>query len=198
MTTQERDADFEQLDELSEDEVSEKVEASPAEGAAPVDPVVAEIAALKAEVAEQKDKYLRALADFENYKKRAMKERSELLKYQGDRILVDILEVADNLERAISGAEKDPNSLKEGLPLIHKLLMDTLAKWEVKVESGLGKIFDPNKFRALSRVALDDTPPNTIVTEMRKTYFYKDKLLRAGEVVVSAPKEAPPAEKKEE
>ncbi len=197
MATSERDADFEEL-ETPDIEVEGDVKVASSEGAAaPLDGSAAEIAALKAELADQKDKYLRALADFENYKKRALKERSEMLKYQGDRILLDILEVADNLERAIAGAEKDPNSLKDGLPLINKLLVDTLSKWEVRAESGVGKAFDPTKFRALSKVAMDDTAPNTIISEMRKTYFYKDKLLRAGEVIVSAPRETPAEEKKE-
>jgi molecular chaperone GrpE len=185
----ERDADFTKLEE------EQNIQPPPARPGNSPEPDgngrSPEIEALRAELAEMKDKYLRTLADLENNRKRHVKERSELLKYQGDKILHDILEVADNLERALAEAEKDPNSLKDGVPLIYKLLMDTLAKWEVKPESGVGKPFDPAKYRALSRIAVDDAIPGTIISEMRKTYFYKDKLLRAGEVIVAGerPKE---------
>ena len=188
-----RDADFSELEKETPLDTSDVVQPDIKADSEPVAAaddakVDTKTVKLEAELAEFKDKYLRALAEVENTRKRALKEKSEILKYQGERILVDILEIADNFERALKEAEKDPESLKVGVPLIYKLLMDSLSKWEVKAESGLGKPFDPAKFRALSRVPVDDALPGTIVTEMRKTYMFKDRLLRAGEVVVAAEK----------
>ena len=148
------------------------------------------IAALQAEVADLKDKYLRSLAEFENFRKRTIKERSELIKYQGEKIIADLLDVSDNLERAVEGSQGDLESLREGLPLIYKGFIDTLGKWEIRSESATGKPFDPAKHRALSKVAVNDAPPGTVIREFRKTFFYKDKLLRPGEVVVAAGNEA--------
>jgi molecular chaperone GrpE len=124
----ERDADFSKLES---DPAVEEGDGSLG-GEEGESGVTAELATLKAEVAEHKDKYLRALADFENYKKRALKERSELIKYQGERVIGDFLEVLDTLELALNHAESDPKKLSEGLKLIHKMFVDTLGRWEVR------------------------------------------------------------------
>ena len=86
----------------------------------------AEIENLRAEVIDCKDKYVRTLADFENYKKRTLKERSELLKYQGDKVFFDILEVLDNFELALKYTDTDYEKLRSGLELIHKMFLDIL------------------------------------------------------------------------
>lgn len=145
-----------------------------------------ELEKARGEASENHDKYLRALADFENYKKRALKERSDLIRYQGEKILIDLLEVVDNIERALQHAQAEPEKLRQGLELIQKLFVDTLAKWEVKAESGIGKEFDPSKYQALSKVKVDDAKPGTIITEFKKAYMYRDRLLRVGSVVVAA------------
>jgi len=178
----ERDADFSKLAEevaAAEEAREESGSATPEAGEA------TEIAALKAEVADHKDKYLRALADFENYKKRALKERSELIKYQGERILGDFLDVLDTLELGLTHGESDPAKVLEGLKLIHKLFVDTLGRWEVRPDSAMGKEFDPVKHTAISRMVVPNTKAGTVVGELKKPYFYKDKLLRPGEVVVA-------------
>jgi molecular chaperone GrpE len=161
----ERDADFSKLGKMEDAALIEK---------------------LRSDMADYKDKYLRALAELENYKKRAMKERSDLIKYQGDRILADLLQVVDNLELALQHSGSDPQKLRAGVELTHKLFVDTLGRWGIKSENGVGQQFDPNRFLAVSKIAVNDAVPGTIIQEMRKTYFYKDKLLRAGEVVVAA------------
>lgn len=180
----ERDADF---SKLAEEEGGLQGEAAP-----PLtdDGENSEIAVLRAEVADHKDKYLRALADFENYKKRALKERSELIKYQGERILGDFLDILDNLELALNHGGSDPAKVLEGLKLIHKLFIDTLGRWEVRPDPAMGKDFDPVKHTAISRMVVPNTKAGTVVGELKKPYFYKDKLLRPGEVVVAtAPSE---------
>ena len=147
--------------------------------------LLADFERMKAENDENKDKYIRALAEMENYKKRSLKERSDLLKYQGEKVLLDMLEIIDNLELAIQYAEADPGKVREGLDLIHKRFREILAKWDVKAESGLDKEFDPSKHNALSKVPVEGKKAGTVVNELKKAYFYKDKLLRPAEVVVA-------------
>lgn len=139
---------------------------------------------LRAEVQELKDKYLRALADSENIRKRAAKDRSDLLKYQGEKILSDLLTVVDDFELALANSGDDLNKFKEGVQLIHRNFIDTLGKWEVRGESGVGQQFDPNKHEAISKVPSEDAAPGTILNELKRAFFYKDKLLRPGVVVI--------------
>ena len=151
---------------------------------------VSEAEALLNELEATKDKYVRLLAEFDNYKKRTLKEQSELMKYQGERLVVELLEVLDNLELALSHSTADHEKLKEGLAMVHKMFVDRLARWEIRGESGMGAKFDPHKHAAISQVPGSDVEPGTIVGELKKPYFYKDKLIRVGEVVVAAEGEA--------
>jgi molecular chaperone GrpE len=158
---------------------------APAEGAAEV---------LAKELAESRDKYLRLLADFENFKKRALKEQSELLKYQGERLVVDLLEVVDNFELALAHSSAEYDKLKAGLDMVYKMFLERLGKWEIRGESGMGREFDPHKHAAISRVPGNNAKPGTVVGELKKAYFYKDKLIRVGEVVVAAEGDGPSQE----
>jgi molecular chaperone GrpE len=146
----------------------------------------AETASLVKDLAEMRDRYVRLMADFENFKKRALKEQSELLKYQGERVIVDLLEVLDNLELALNHSSADAEKLKTGLEMIKKMFVERLGKWDVRGESGVGAAFDPQRHSAISRVPSAEAKPGTIVGELKKAYFYKDKLIRPGEVVVAA------------
>ena len=179
-----RDADFSVLgadghplsSDSSEPELSEDQHAASASD---------EVERLRAEVEEYKDRHLRTLAEFENFKKRSTKERSELLKYQGREILSDLLGVLDNLELALANSGSDFEKLRTGLEMIHRQFVTSLERWSVRGESGLGKQFDPNLYAAISRVKDASSPAGTIVGELKKLYFYKDIVLRVGEVVVA-------------
>jgi len=141
---------------------------------------------LEQELAEMRERYLRLMADFDNFKKRALKEQSELLKYQGERVVVDLLEVLDNLELALAHSSAEYDKLKQGLEMVHKMFVERLGRWEIRGESSMGKDFDPHKHSAISRVPGNSAKPGTIVGELKRPYFYKDKLIRVGEVVVAA------------
>lgn len=168
-----RDADFSES------------EAPPQESEATKESSGDQSAALKAELADVKDKYLRSLAELENVRKRAIKERSELLKYQGESVFKDLIEVVDDLERANAHAAADPAQLKAGVELIAKKLVQVLDKWEVRGDSAVGKVFDPNRHEALSRVKVADATSGTVVNEFCRAFFYKDRLLRPARVVVA-------------
>jgi molecular chaperone GrpE len=115
-----------------------------------------------------------------------LKEQSELLKYQGERLVIDLLEVVDNLELALAHSAAEYDKLKAGLDMVHKMFIERLAKWEIKGESSVGADFDPHRHAAISKVPGGGQKPGTIVGELKKPYFYKDKLIRVGEVVVAA------------
>ncbi|HKJ65468.1 MAG TPA: nucleotide exchange factor GrpE [Desulfopila sp.] len=154
-----------------------------------------ELAESNDEVAGLKDKMLRMAADYENYKKRNERERATAMKYAGEHIFREFLPVVDNLERALQqGAvegtdnEKKLAGLLEGVELTLKSLHTSLDKFEVKAIDSVGELFDPNKQEALTMEPSDTIPPNHVVNEFEKGYFYKDRLLRAAKVTVSSGK----------
>ena len=147
----------------------------------------------RAEVAEWQDTALRAMAEFENYKKRMERERATMLKYSGEPIFRELLPVVDNLERAVGqgivdGVEAEQNltALLEGVELTLKSLQSTLEKFEVKPIDSIGQPFDPTVQEALSMEASESIPANHVVSEFENGYHYKDRLLRAARVVVSS------------
>ena len=144
------------------------------------------------------DKLLRIAADFENFKKRMERERALIMKYSGEHILRQILPVVDNLERALghgkgetADAEKNLESLVEGVQLTLKSLQNSLDKFEVKPIESLGQPFDPNRQEAMTMESSDTVPAGHVITEFEKGYFYKDRLLRAAKVIVSSGKAEP-------
>lgn len=154
---------------------------------------VDELETTKEELAEQKDQVLRIAAEFENYKKRMMREKSNALKYAGEPILRDMLPTVDNLERAIAqGESKDVESeqalasLLEGVQLTLKSLLTSLEKFEVTTIGSVGEPFDPVNQEALTMEASDTVPANHVLSEFEKGYQYKDRLLRAAKVIVSS------------
>ena len=154
-----------------------------------------ELADAQKEIADLRDRMLRAAAENENFKKRVERDRLASLKYAGETIFREILPVVDNLERAIDqgvvegvDAEKNLVSLLEGVQLTLKSVVATLAKFEVKTIESVGKPFDPKHQEALTMAESDSIPANHVVTEFEKGYYYKDKLLRPAKVVVSSGK----------
>jgi molecular chaperone GrpE len=137
---------------------------------------------------ENRDRWLRSVAELENYKKRSAQERSKLLKYKNEELLRDLLGVSDNLERAISHCDpsRSPAGLLEGLRLVADMQRDILAKYGVAPIESVGKPFDPNFHEALARVESAELPPNTVTEEMEKGYLYHDRLLRPSKVIISA------------
>ena len=155
---------------------------------------------LQAEVQENYDKYLRALAELENHKKRTLKERSELIRYAGEHLARDLLDVVDNLERA---CQQQPNGVSDeffkGVAMILSQLKGVLEKHSIRGESVVGQSFDPEKHQAMAVIPSSIHAPGTIIEEFCKSYFFKDKLLRPAQVVVVREEETNnAAENKEE
>ena len=144
------------------------------------------------------ERLLRSAAEFDNFKKRAAKEKEDAAKFGNEKILKDFLPVMDNLERALDHAEQhDLKQVIEGVRLVQKLFETTLARHGVVGFSAVGKPFDPSLHEALMQQESDE-PPNTVVSEMARGYKLHDRLVRPAAVVVAKPRTpgsggAPPA-----
>ncbi len=145
---------------------------------------------LETELQDTKDKHLRLAAEFENFKKRTTRERSESIKFSNERILKDFLSIVDNLDRALQHAKEgsEGESLVQGVELVHKQCTDLLARFNVTAVDAVGAQFDPVVHQAVSQVETDDHPENTVADEFQKGYRLHDRLLRPALVTVAAPK----------
>ncbi|MBI4963793.1 MAG: nucleotide exchange factor GrpE [Desulfomonile tiedjei] len=143
--------------------------------------------AAKREAEENRDRWIRSVADLENYKKRALQERSNLLKYRNEELLRDFLPVLDNMERALAHCEESgrSDSLTEGVCLVVGMFREVLERYGVKEIKALGEAFDPHLHEAIARSPAEGMPPNVVVQELEKGYMYQDRLLRPAKVVVS-------------
>jgi molecular chaperone GrpE len=136
---------------------------------------------------DEHERFLRAAADLENYKKRAAKEREEVQRFGNERLLKDLIPVLDNLERALSAAPKE-DPLAGGVRLVLRGLEETLARHGVKGFSALGQHFDPRLHEALLQVADSGQPPGTVVLEHGRGFFLNERLVRPAMVGVAAGK----------
>lgn len=146
-----------------------------------------EIEQLQNQLAEQKDKYLRLFADFDNYKKRTAKERLDLLNTAGKDIILSIIPVVDDFERAIAVAEnaKDASSVKEGMLLIKNKMFNILEQRGLKAMDTVGQVFDPEKHEAITEIpAPNEEMKGKVIDQVEKGYFMNDKIIRYAKVVV--------------
>jgi molecular chaperone GrpE len=141
---------------------------------------------LENQVKEKESRYLYLYAEFENFKKRAIKERSDLVKFGWESTARDLLQTLDNLERALSHAppQTDKN-LMNGLQMVLNEFKSSLQKQGVQVIESLQKEFDPNLHEAVSQED-SDSPSGTIVKEHTRGYTLHGRLLRPARVVISS------------
>jgi molecular chaperone GrpE len=141
----------------------------------------------EARIDELNDKYLRLAAEFDNYKKRNARQYEYMVNSATDRILVSILEVVDNFERALGAAEESAEfkSFKEGTELIYQHLQDLLTKEGVAEIKAVGEKFDPNLHEAMMQTASDEYDEGIITEEMLRGYKRNGRVLRHSKVVVS-------------
>ena len=143
--------------------------------------------ALEQELQEQKEKYLRLSADFDNYRKRTMKEKIEWSKQAGADIFAMILPVLDNMERAMKAVEeaKDLDAVKEGMHLIYNMFNEYLAQQGVKEIEAMHQEFDTDVHDAVTKIpAPDKKLQGKVVDVIERGYFLNDKVLRYAKVVI--------------
>ena len=141
---------------------------------------------LEREIADLRDRSMRTLADFDNYRKRADRERSEARRYALMEPLRDLLEVVDNLERAVS-AGGSADDLKLGIDMTLRQLADVLRRHGVTAVEAAGRPFDPAIHEAVSRQEAGDVDEPTVSDELQRGYLLHDRLVRPARVVVAVP-----------
>ena len=141
------------------------------------------------------DRYLRQVAELDNFKRRTSRERDEAIRFANESLVKDLLPVVDNLERAIAHSKEGSNGkpLIEGVEMVLRGVFDVLAKYGVVQVSALGEPFDPGKHEAMAQVESNAHAPNTVVEEYHKGYLLRDRLLRPALVSVA---KAPESQKK--
>lgn len=142
------------------------------------------------EVERIRDKWLRAEAELDNYRKRVQKEKYEHFLYGHEKIVREILPVLDNLGRAIEHASEMglDQKILEGVELTHKQFLAVLEKYGVVPVTAIGKEFDPNMHEAVMEEESQEFKPRTIIKEVEKGYMLRDRLLRPSKVVLAKAK----------
>jgi len=146
-----------------------------------------ELEARTKEAEENNNRFLRACADLENYKKRSAKEKADAIAYANESIIEDVLGAVDNFERALAHVsdENSVESLKHGVQLTLTQLYATLKKYGLEEIQSVGSKFDPALHHAISHEESDTAEPEIVVREFQKGYFLKGRLLRPAMVAVS-------------
>lgn len=149
--------------------------------------------ALRSEISELRDRTMRTLADFDNYRKRSEREQRELRRYAVSETLREVVEVMDNLERALGASGGSVADLKAGVEMILRQMQDLLRRYGVRDVPSLGESFDPAVHEAVSRHEDPAVQAPTVTEELQRGYFLHDRLLRPAMVKVAMPVEPAPA-----
>ena len=146
------------------------------------------------EIANQKDTFLREKAELENFKKRLTKEKDDFVQFANERLLQELIQIEDNLERALEVPNATLESLKEGVEMIQKQFSTFLKNQKVEPIEAIGKAFDPTLHEVLNQQESEEHEENTVIEEYSKGYTLNGRILRPAKVVISKK----PDEKKED
>jgi molecular chaperone GrpE len=144
----------------------------------------AEIARLKSELRQEEQRALRALADFENYRRRVERERAGAAEQEKRKLLLVLLELADDFERALAHVKDSPKTVAEGLHALQRRLLQVLEAEGVRSFESIGHSFDPAVHEALGTVRSDRQEPGTVLDELSRGYHWRDEVLRPARVRV--------------
>jgi len=161
---------------------SDAVESSP--GAADGD----SLEECRRELAEKNDRLLRALAEADNIRRRAQRDREDSVRYAAEALVRDVIPILDNLDRALEAARAagQTGGIVDGVELVRREFLKVLEKHGVTRYSALGQRFDPNQHEAIARVVSDDAEPGTVLNEIAAGYSLRGRVLRPAQVAVAA------------
>jgi len=149
-----------------------------------IDPLIK----LEEEVAAWKDKYLRLQAEFDNFRKRNIKEKADIIKGAGGDVIGELLPIIDDFERAIevnnNKDEDDVEAIKEGFSLIYNKFKNTLANKGLKAMNAVGEDFNPEFHQAITQIEAGDDMVGKIVDEVEKGYYLNERILRFAKTVI--------------
>ncbi len=180
------------MSEERQEEITPRSEGAASAEAAPAEGDLSQPGAVQAkELEELQDRYLRLAAEFENYRKRVVRERADLIRTAHEGLLLDLFPVLDNLERALAAARSSAASSRaneaviEGVEITLRLFKGVLEKQGVKEIESVGREFDPTVHHAVEPVRTNDYAENTVVEEVLRGYLLDHKVLRPALVKVS-------------
>jgi molecular chaperone GrpE len=182
----EKSEQIDDSDSLNTESLEIEIETGDDEGA---DDLTGEVL-LEAQIVELNEQLLRKQAEFENFRKRMFREREEAAKSSNAKLLLDLVEVIDNFERAIksAGESQDLASFHEGIELIEKQFISMLeSKWGLHRFESEGEEFDPEKHEAIAVDQSGENPPQTVVEDYQKGYLLHDRVIRHAKVRVAMP-----------
>ncbi len=147
--------------------------------------------ALREDLTKAKNEYLYLRAEFDNYRRQATKERSDLIRFAGERLAKDLLDTLDIFDSALAAEVTEANfkNFVSGIELTAQQLRSTLAKHQITELPSQGVMFDPNLHEALSSEVTSTVPPGHISRVFKKAYKFHDKMIRPAQVVVAKEKE---------
>jgi molecular chaperone GrpE len=138
---------------------------------------------------EHWDKLLRTTADFENFKKRATREKQDAIKFANESLIQKLIPILDNFDAALAAAQNNSSdakqSLRDGIAMIYQQFRNTLAESGLEEVEASGKPFDPNLHEAVSQEETRDAPEGQVLQQLRRGYKLRDRLLRPATVVVA-------------
>ncbi len=152
-----------------------------------------QVAAARKEAAANHDRYVRAVADLENFRRRTVREKDELRLFAASRLLEDLLPALDNLSLGLAAAKKpnaDLKALAGGVELVQQQLKGALAAHGLKEINPVGEAFDPHQHEAISHQPSPDVEPEHVLTVVRTGYVLNGRLLRPASVIISSGKPA--------
>lgn len=173
-----------------EDE-QEETRPSQNEVAKAVDNSEKELETIKKQLEQEKDRCLRLNAEFENQRKRLQKEKEEFVKYANEKLIIELIDIMESLERGLENAKGSKNNEKliQGMELIYKQLKNVLEKNGLVAIKALGEKFDPYKHEAMMQTPSDDDEEDTILEEFARGYMLNNKVIRYSKVRVSKNKD---------
>lgn len=151
-----------------------------------------ELETLKKQLEQEKDRCLRLNAEFENQRKRLQKEKEEFVKYANEKLIIELIDIMESLERGLENAKGSSNKEKliQGMELIYKQFKNVLEKNGLVPIKALGEKFDPYKHEAMMQTPSDDIEEDTVLEEFSRGYMLNNKVIRYSRVRVSKSKEA--------
>jgi molecular chaperone GrpE len=143
------------------------------------------------ELAEQKGDFLREKADLENFRKRLIKDKEDAVQFANERLLKDLVQIDDNLTRALDAPNASLESLREGVEMIQKQFTSFLKNQKVEPVEAMGKPFDPSLHEVMTQLESEEHDENTVMQEYSKGYTLNGRILRSAKVVISKKPEKP-------
>ena len=195
--------DHEVLDpEIIEPEAADPEEGDSAEEEkklSPMEELQEQLKKKDVELVEQKSDFLREKADLENFRKRLVKDKADAVQFANERLLKELVEIDDNMNRALNTPNTSLESLKEGVEMIQKQFATFLKNQKVEPVEATGKPFDPSLHEVMTQLESEEHEENTVIQEYSTGYTLNGRILRSAKVVISKkPAEEIPPPKEEE